>query len=75
MNYTISKYPVGATWEYRNNGVLYWIELVRMNGKMEIWNFGRMDESDGSGYQSDWTTSYASAKRNHYINGRFKRVK
>lgn len=73
MIYSKSKYNIGDRWEYRENSLVYYIEFNRMHGKMEVWVFGKIYD-DGSGSKNDWTTSYQSAKRNHYTNGRFKRV-
>lgn len=72
--YPRSKYPIGAKWEYRVNSLLYFIEFNRMHGEAEIWVFGKI-YNDGSGYKSDYAYSYEAARRNHYTNGRFKRVK
>jgi len=70
--YSKSDYPVGARWEYRKNTQIFYIELFS-RGKMEVWHYGKIF-NDGSGSVMDWTTSYSSAKKNHYTSGRFKRV-
>lgn len=70
----MSDYPVGARWEYKIDSKIYYIEFNRIHGTMEVWVFGKI-YNDGSGHKFDWTTSYQSARRNHYGNGRFKIVK
>ncbi len=73
MKYAKSNYPIGARWECIKNGMYGYIELVRRSDHLEQWYYG-WSCGDGSGHQFDWAPSYQSAKRNHWITGRFKRV-
>lgn len=67
-------YQIGDTWVCVKDGKRAFIEFNSVHGKVEVWMYG-YSWSDGSGYKSDWATSYAMAKRNHWVAGRFKRVK
>ena len=73
MNFAKSDYPIGARWECEQKGRYGYIELHSRNG-IEQWYYG-WSYGDGSGHQFDWSTSYQSARRNHWVWGRYKRVK
>lgn len=70
----MSKYPVGATWECEHKGKIWNIWLKERSPAFEIWMFSER-YLDGSGYRSDWTTSYQSARNCCLFSGRMKRVK
>jgi|GEM_PF-7028307 len=67
-------HSVGDEWIYMDGSTKYWIEFNRIQNGKEIWSFGKI-YSDGSGCRSDYAFSYASARKHHYTNGRFKKVK
>lgn len=75
MKHAVSKYPVGAKWEYKDANRTAYIHFARILNNIEVWNYGVYYHSDGSGHKFDWTTSYQLAKKNHFITGRFKRIK
>lgn len=70
----MSKYPVGATWECEYKGKIWTIWLKSREETFEIWMYSEQ-YCDGSGYTSDWTTSYSSARNLSLFGGRMKRVK
>jgi len=55
----MTKYPVGATWVARNErGRIGKIWLEKRDQYYEMWWWS----VDGSGYKSDWGTSYRKCK-------------
>ena len=75
MKYSKSNYPVGSRWECINEvGKIGYITLHQRLDTFEVWYYGYY-YPDGSGHKFDWTTSYRSAKNNHWLYGKFERVK
>jgi hypothetical protein len=77
----ISKYPVGATWEYTaDTGKIGRIWLEERDQYLEMWKWSVV-YSDGSGYEDEWYPSRRLCLRNIPLwnhDGkpiRFKRVK
>jgi hypothetical protein len=82
MRGSISKYPVGATWEcVTDMGTRGKITLEKMEDGFEFWRWTRVEFSDGSGIETDWGTSYHMCREQILIwnsSGkpiRFKRVR
>ena len=78
MSKYLTKYPIGATWQKTDNrkrtGKI-WLEA--RNGFFEVWRWSVVWE-DGSGYESNWSTSYRKCKEEIPIyeeSVRFTRVK
>ena len=69
-----NKYPIGATWELKKNGMIAHIWLGDISEFHEIWRWS-ICYSDGSGLRFDWRTSYRGCKDEIPISGRFKRIK
>lgn len=75
MKYAKSNYPIGSIWTCTHpNGKIGYITLARREENIEVWHYGYR-YSDGSGLTFDWAPSYALAKKNHFVHGKFKRVK
>lgn len=75
MARSVSNFPIGARWECVDKfGKHGWIALSERNKNFEVWKYG-WAYGDGSGGSFDWAMSYNSAKKHHWINGKFKRVK
>ena len=74
MKHSKSDHPIGAMWECKDKyGRIGYIHLKSRDDYSEQWFYG-WSYDDGSGHEFDWTYSYQAAKRNHTIQGRFKRV-
>lgn len=74
MKFTESHFPIGATWELRKHGKIYYITLEKRLEYFEVWYYGSSYD-DGSGHQFEWAKSYRSAREKHWVDGRFKRIK
>ena len=78
MRIARSKYPVGATWEAKERGMVarIWLRERCDDTGLEFWHWAICHESDGSGAKFDWGTSYAMVREAVPIyHSRFKRVK